>query len=104
MLSAKTRIHMVDTRKNKYAEAGHGTVTLNGEHFLLEGVLHQEPIQLRIPIAGFPTLPFSPGKYIEIQDGPTIYRCVLEDGKLAMKFINMVKIFHEMNNQSRCHC
>lgn len=110
VLSAKTRIHMVDTRKNKYAEAGHGTVTLNGEHFLLEGVLHQEPIQLRIPIAGFPTLPFSPGKYIEIQDGPTIYRCVLEDGKLAMKFINMVKIFHEINHpeklpeKSRCHC
>lgn len=30
-----------------------------------------------------------------IQDSQTIYRCVLKDGKLAMKFINMVKIFYE---------
>ena len=26
-----------------------------------------------------------------------LYRCVLEDGKLVMKFINMVKIFYELN-------
>ena len=39
--------------------------------------------------------PFSPGKHFEIQDGQMIYRCVLEDGKMVMKFINMLKIFYE---------
>lgn len=68
----------------------------NKERFLIEGMLHGEEVSLCIPIAGFPTLPFSPGKYLEIQDGQTIYRCVLQDGRLAMKFINMVKIFYEL--------
>ena len=96
VLSAKTSIHMVDPKKKKYVPAGEGTVTLNKERFLIEGTLHGEEVSLCIPIAGFPTLPFSPGRYLEIQDGQTIYRCVLQDGRLAMKFINMVKIFYEL--------
>ena len=99
VLSAKTAIHMVDPKKKKYVPVGEGTVTLTPEHFLLEGTLKGEEISLSIPTAGFPTLPFSPGKYIEIQDGKTIYRCVLEDGRLAMKFINMVKAFFELKNR-----
>ena len=99
VLSAKTAIHMVDPKKKKYVPVGEGTVTLTPEQFLLEGTLKGEEISLSIPTAGFPTLPFSPGKYIEIQDGKTIYRCVLEDGRLAMKFINMVKAFFELKNR-----
>lgn len=99
ILAAKTAIHMVDPQKNKYLPAGQGTLTLSPERFLIEGTLKGEEISLSIPTASFPTLPFSPGRYIEIQDGPTIYRCVLEDGRLAMKFINMVKIFYELKTQ-----
>ena len=99
VLSAKTAIYMVDPKKKKYVEAGRGSVALSPERFLIEGILNGEAISLSVPTASFPTLPFSPGKYIEIQDGPTIYRCVLEDGRLAMKFINMVKIFYELKNQ-----
>lgn len=96
VLSAKTSIHMVDPKKKKYVPVGEGSVTLNKERFLIEGTLHGEEVSLCIPIAGFPTLPFSPGRYLEIQDGQTIYRCVLQDGRLAMKFINMVKVFYEL--------
>jgi len=99
VLSAKTDIYMVDPKKKKYLKRGMGTVTLSPEKFLLEGCLNGEDISLSIPINSFPTLPFSPGKYIEIQDGKTIYRCVLEDGRLAMKFINMVKIFYQLKSQ-----
>ncbi len=95
-VSAKTDIHMVDPEKNKYIKVGHGTLTLNPEKFLIEGELKGEEVSLSIPISKFPTLPFSPGKHLEIQDGQTIYRCVFEDGKLVMKFINMVKIFFEL--------
>ncbi len=97
VLSAKTQFHMIDTKKDKYVKVGQGTVTLSSKHFLLEGTLHGAPLHRTIPIAAFPSLPFSPGKYVELQDGPAIYRCVLEDGKLAMKFINMIKVFHELN-------
>ncbi len=96
VLSAKTAIYMVDPEKNKYVPVGDGAVTLDPEKFLLEGTLKNEEISLAIPVAGFPTLPFSPGKYMELQDGKTIYRCVLEDGRPVMKFINMVKAFYEL--------
>ena len=96
VLSAKTAIHMVDPQKRKYVPVGHGTLTLSPEKFLIEGELHGQEVSLSVSIASFPTLPFRPGKYLEIQDGKIIYRCVLEDGRLAMKFINMVKIFYEL--------
>lgn len=101
VLSAKTAFHMVDAKKNKYVPVGEGTVTLNSEKFLLEGTLKGESFFLTVPTESFPTLPFRPGKYIEIQDGKTIYRCVLENGKLAMKFINMVKIFYELKKAEK---
>ena len=96
VLSAKTAIHMVDPQKKKYVPVGDGILTLSPERFLIEGTLKGKEISLTIPIAAFPTLPFSPGKHMEIQDGQTIYRCVLEDGRTVMKFINMVKAFHQL--------
>ena len=98
-LAAATRIHMVHSKKPKFIEVGEGTVSLCREHFLLEGSIHGQPVSLRIPIANVPSLPFSPGRHLEIQDGEQIYRCVLQDGRLVMKFINMVKIFHELSKQ-----
>ena len=95
-LSARTAIRMIDYEKHKFVDVGHGTVTLNRDHFRIEGTLRGEPVQLQVPIAMVPSLPFSPGKYLEVQHGEDIYRCVLEDGKLVMKFINLVKIYHEL--------
>jgi len=99
ILSAATAFHMVDPKKKKYVPVGAGTVTLSPEKFLMEGTLRGENVSVSVSTGSFPTLPFSPGKYIEIQDGPVIYRCVLEDGKLAMKFINMVKAFYELKQR-----
>ena len=98
VLSAQTAVYMIDSQKDKFTQAGRGTVTLSEEGFVLDGVLHGEQVSLQIPIAGIPTLPFSPGKHFEIQDGKTIYRCVLDDGKLVMKFINMIKIFYRLSD------
>ena len=94
-LSCKTVIRMVDDKRHKFMEVGSGTVTLIPGKFLLEGTIDNAPISREISVLGVPTLPFSPGKYLELQDGAVIYRCVLEDGKLVMKFINMLKIFYQ---------
>ena len=96
-LQSKTAIHMIDYDKKKFLEVGQGTLTLTGEQFTIDASIKGEPIVLTVPIAGVPTLPFKPGKYLEVQQGSDIYRCVLSDGKLVMKFINMVKIFHEQS-------
>ena len=98
MLSSKTKIHMIDYKKQKFVEVGQGILSLTKECFVIDGQIKEVAIKLSIPIANFPSLPFSPGKYLEIQQGSDIYRCVLEDGKLAMKFVNMVKIFYELKN------
>lgn len=96
-ISCRTCIHMVDDRRHKFMEVGSGTVTLISGKFLLEGTIGGTPVSKEISVLGVPTLPFSPGRHLELQDGATIYRCVLEDGKLVMKFINMLKIFYERN-------
>ncbi len=100
ILTAKTAIHMVDDRKNKFVEVGNGEVTLSKDGFVIDATVNGEAKNLKISTKNLPTLPFSPGRHIEIQDGQTIYRCVLEDGRLATKFINMVKIFHELHEEA----
>ena len=100
-MTAETSIHMVDPEKNKFLEAGSGTVTLDGDKFLLEGTLKGEPFCLSVSVAGVPTLPFSPGKYFELQHGKTIYRCVLKDGRPVMKFINTVKLQFQLSQEQR---
>lgn len=96
-LSTPVTIRMIDYDKKKFLDVGHGTLSLNARQFTIDGVIREQPVSLAVSIAGVPTLPFKPGKYLEVQDGSDIYRCVLEDGRLVMKFINMVKIFHELS-------
>jgi len=98
-LSAKARFHMIDPKKHKFADLGFGTISLYPDRFVLSGEICGQQMQREVSIAAVPSLPFSPGKYLEIQDGDSIYRCVLDDGKLVMKFINLVKVFHECRRE-----
>lgn len=100
-VSAPTKIHMIDYDKHKFMEVGEGTVSLCKDHFTLTGKINGEAVDCVIPSAKTPTLPFSPGRHIEIQNGQEIYRCVLDDGRLAMKFINTLKIFYELNSSKK---
>ena len=99
-LSAPAVIQMVDHKKHKFVEVGSGTVTLSKLEFTIEGKLCSEDFCLQIPIEGIPTFPFKPGKYFEIQHGKDSYRCVLEDGRLAGKFINLVKAAYHAGKKS----
>ena len=100
-ISDQTEFKMVDNKKHRFVSVGCGTVTLDKNGFYIEGTVNGEQINKKISIANVPSLPFSPGKYFEIQDGADIYRCVLENGKLVMKFINILKIFFELDNEKR---
>lgn len=97
-LSCTTSFYTIDPASHKFSQAGRGSITLCRTHFLLEGELHGEPICLSIPTENIPALPFCPGNYLEIQHGSDIYRCTLDDGKLVMKFINMIKVFYELSS------
>lgn len=98
-MTVPTRIHMIDHDRHKFVDVGHGTVTLSRENLSLDGEIAGSEVALQMPITAIPTLPFGPGKYLEIQQGETIYRCVPADGRLVMKFIHLVKIFHELSRE-----
>jgi hypothetical protein len=95
-LSVESAIHMIDYDKHKFVPVGQGKLSFSPEGFAITGTIHGEEVDIRMPVGSVPTLPFKPGKYLEVQQGRDIYRCVLSDGKLVMKFINLVKIFYEL--------
>lgn len=98
-LSADCSFRMLSPDKPKFVDVGSGTIALSADGFHITGTIHAEAVDLTVPVGAIPTLPFSPGKYLEIQHGSDIYRCALTDGKLVMKFINMVKIFYELRTE-----
>ena len=81
-----------------FRSVGLGKLTLGKTAFRIKGVINGSSVDMTIPSTKLPTLPFKPGKYLEVQNGADIYRCELDDGKLVMKFINTVKAFFELNN------
>ena len=101
-LSVQTKIRLVNENTSKFEEAGEGELSLSAAGFKLNGTLNGAPFELNAPVGGIPTLPFSPGKHLEIQNGKDIYRCVLQDGRLVMKFINLVKIYYELHAEETC--
>jgi ribosomal protein L33 len=95
-LSADCAFHMISKEKPKFVEVGNGRITLENGSFRITGTIDGEDVDRNVSAGNLPTLPFSPGKYLEIQDGSQIYRCVLQDGKLVMKFINMIKCLYKI--------
>ena len=97
-LECDTEIHKINYEKKRYEKTGDGHIALCGNKFVLTGTVHGEEINLDVPIGTFASVPFKPGRHIELQFGDEIFRCVLSDGKLAMKFVNIVKIHYELNS------
>jgi len=93
-------IHELIPGKRRYEKCGDATVTLSEECFRLVGDIHGESTDMTIPIANFASLPFKPGKYIEIQHNDKTLRCYPEDGRIVMKYINMTKVFYEIHNEN----
>ncbi len=96
-LDADVEIRMVHPKKHKFTAVGSGSLRLDADGFHLYGTLHGQEAAIDLPITG-PTLPFSPGKHLELQDGGTIYRCVPKQAHLVMKFVNIAKILYELKS------
>lgn len=95
-LSLPCQVRMIDPKKHKFTAVGSGTLAIDKEHISLTGQIHGQEQHLQVSVASLPSLPFSPGKYLELQHGCHIYRCYPDDGRLVMKCINLLKIFHTM--------
>lgn len=102
-LSCKTKVCTIDTKKRKFVEIGEGEVSVDRHNITLTYTKDGEEFKLEVPTNQFPTMPFRPGEYIELQHGEEIFRCVLDDGRLAMKFINIVKAYHKVFECEHMH-
>lgn len=97
-LEGKTKIQLLNVAKKKFVDAGEGILHLSRGGFKFSGHLHGKDTALHIPIVNIPTIPFKPGKHIELQHGDTIYRCLMENSQLMMKYVNMVELFYELDH------
>ena len=96
-----TSVRVIDEEKRKFVEIGRGEVSVGNGQLCIEGTLRGEQTAVSVPMTNFASLPFSPGKYFEIQQGEATYRCYPEDGRRVMKFVNLVKIHYELNTATR---
>ena len=97
LISMPVSVRMLGDGESIFTTVGHGSLSLSAAGFVLEGSLNGEEVSISIPIVNIPTLPFSPGKYLELQRDKEIFRCVPEDGRMVMKTINMLKVFHRLS-------
>ena len=67
-LSTPVTIRMIDYDRKKFLDVGHGTLSLNARQFTIDGVIREQPVSLAVSIAGVPTLPFKPGKYLVLPE------------------------------------
>ena len=95
-VTLRVRIQQIPEKSTKFSDVGDGEVTLTRSAFHLKCTVCDEELERTIPILTFASLPFSPGKHFEIQHSEEIFRCIPEDQREVMKFINKVKIFHEL--------
>ena len=100
-LSTKVEIQMLPKDKSKFTTVGEGELKITEERLYLSGNVNGEELSLALQMASFASLPFKPGKYLEVQHGDDIFRCLPEDGRIVMKLINMIKIFYELNTAKR---
>ena len=72
-LSASTEILTLDPAKHKFLPTGEGTLEVSAQGIRLHGRIQGEPLDIRLSLVNIPSLPFSPGKHLEVQDGDMIY-------------------------------
>ncbi|MBE7087783.1 MAG: hypothetical protein E7369_05745 [Clostridiales bacterium] len=98
-LQTSADIYMINEKKHRFEKAGHGTVRLNFDEFIIDANLFGQEFHKTVYAGDLPILPFVPGERFEIQDGTDIYRIVPDDGRIVMKWIftlkSAFKIRHE---------
>ena len=100
-ITTMARVQTIDPKKHKYLDAGKARITLTPDTLSINGVINGEEIDLSMPTISFPSLPFKPGRNFEIQHGDISYRCFPQKPLVVMKWVNLVKIFYEIQTAKK---
>ena len=103
-MSTPAEIRMINGKKKKFVTVGRAEVTLEKDNFLIEGELFGNEERIYVPTAHFASMPFSPGKHMEIQQEKNIYRCLPDDPRVVQKFVNVIKVRHAMSAEAQRAC
>ena len=98
-LESNMTLKMLDYKKHQFVEVSKGHIKLDKEKFTLNFIENNQEKQVEVLIKSIPILPSKPGIHLEVQDGNTIYRCCLDNGKEVTKWIDVLNIFYELNNK-----
>ena len=93
-MTLEARIQMLDKDDSKFSDVGIGELSLTRDKIYISCDKDGELFERSVPITNLASLPFSPGRYVEVQHSSEIFRCHPTDAKQVMKFINKLKIFH----------
>ncbi len=94
-ISSECRIFMIDDEKHKFLPVGCGKVSIADNHISLVGTAREEQINISLSLVAFPSLPFMPGEYIELQHGDDAFRLYLADGARAQLFVWVTEAMHK---------
>ncbi len=92
--AVNTTVEITKLVNGKFVEIGKGILNITKSTLSLK---NENELDLNVSTVTFPSLPFKPGVYLEIQDGDNIYRCKPNDPRHVIKLVGALKIFHEIS-------
>lgn len=101
-LAAKTDIQLLDCKKRRFCSAGEGTLVITRKSVVLDGRVNGQAFHLEKPAGVYPTVPFVPGRCLDLQDHERVYRCVPQDGKTCMKLVHGIEAASALAAQTVC--
>ena len=97
--SSKALITRLDKDLRCFSELGKGSVTVTGHEISI--VLDSGENCYRESTVHFPILPMIPGKYFDLQDGSTVFRCYPEEKKDVAYVTDIVSCMAELRETQR---
>ena len=92
--SSKALITMLDKKLRRFTELGKGSVTVTYNEISI--VLDSGESCYRESTDHFPIIPMIPGKYFDLQDGSTVFRCYAEEKKDVAYVTDIVSCIAEL--------
>lgn len=101
IIESDARVSMINYKKHKFVDVGEVHVSLQRSCFKLKGIINNEPFEKEISTYDLFILPFSPGKFFEIQNQKDIYRIYLKDGRHVTKWLHVLKAIFIYNHSKQ---
>ena len=100
-ITGHAQISMINYKKHKFENVGEGQITLTKGSLIINGKINNEVVSKTIFTKEIFLLPFTPGKFFEIQEHEKIYRIYLDQSYEVTKWMNALKmIFYINHNQN----